>query len=343
MVSFGSMRRRKLVTVLRVLFSAGVFLALFGCFESGKAQQFERPIEARARVFPEVGPGVRALRRNAAGLYYILTAGTVGVYDSKGKRVAQVPAAAANDSSLVFGDDLDVDSAGQLYVADRAGNAVKVFDVDGKFLRAIPIPAPTSVVALPNGEIAVASLNSKLLVEVFNSRGRVAREFGDPSDLAGRPDLNRFLNIGRLAADAEGHLYYAFTYMPEPTIRKYDRYGYALLDVSLSTLETAPGAQALRREIVRQDERGGTPTFNPVINAIGVDRDTQEIWVALGDQLLLFDREGNRHANYRTFTAEGARVEATAILVEPDRLLLAADPLGIFEFARPDKLARTAP
>ncbi len=31
------------------------------------------------------------------------------------------------------------------------------------------------------------------------------------------------------------------------------------------------------------------------------------------------------------------RLEAAAILIEPDRLLLASDPLGIYEFPRPDK------
>jgi hypothetical protein len=36
-------------------------------------------------------------------------------------------------------------------------------------------------------------------------------------------------------------------------------------------------------------------------------------------------------------TKEGVRIEPKAILVEPGRILLAADPIGIFEFARPDK------
>ena len=31
----------------------------------------------------------------------------------------------------------------------------------------------------------------------------------------------------------------------------------------------------------------------------------------------------------------GARLKPTAVLVEPDRFLIAADPWGIFEFTRP--------
>ena len=104
----------------------------------------------------------------------------------------------------------------------------------------------------------------------------------------------------------------------------------------MTSLEFQPAAQAARREIERQ-ERRGTPALKPIVTAIAVEPATQEIWVALGGLLLHFNREGNRLGTYRTFTPEGARLEATAILVEPDRLLLAADPLGIYEFSRPDK------
>jgi hypothetical protein len=55
--------------------------------------------------------------------------------------------------------------------------------------------------------------------------------------------------------------------------------------------------------------------------------------------LVHYDRDGNRKGiTYRTFSPEGARVEPVSILVEPDRLLLAADPIGVFAFARPDKM-----
>jgi hypothetical protein len=37
------------------------------------------------------------------------------------------------------------------------------------------------------------------------------------------------------------------------------------------------------------------------------------------------------------YTKEGARLEANTILVEQDRLIIGSDPLGIFEFERPDK------
>jgi len=326
----------------RLRVSAPLWLGLAlaaGLFATGgvPAQQLDRELLAHARVFPEIGPGLRALKRSPAGRYYILAAPNkfVAIYGADGKAAGQVPAAGA--PPLVYGEDMDLDAAGRVYVADRGGNAIKIFEASGQLASTISIPAPCSVAALPAGDVAVASLQSHQLVAVFDGHGKVAREFGDLSDLSDRPDLNRFLNVGRLATDTASHIYYAFTYLPEPTVRKYDRFGYDAFEISLSTPEFAPQAQALRREIFRLSEQRAAPVLKPVVNAIGVEPETQQLWVALGDELLLFDRDGNRRRSFRTFTPEGARLEPVAILVEPDRLLLAADPLGIFEFPRPDK------
>jgi hypothetical protein len=98
-----------------------------------------------------------------------------------------------------------------------------------------------------------------------------------------------------------------------------------------------PAAQATRKEIERQERRGDAPVFKRILTAVGVERTTGEVWMALGDKLLHFDKDGNRRATYLIYTKEGARLEANTILVEQDRLIIGSDPLGIFEFERPDK------
>ena len=328
---------RNLLGLLVVLASAGPAGA-----------QVEISLDARARVFPEVGPGLRALARDAHGNYFALVAPApaVAVYNASGQLVKKVPSypdgkgpAAAPLPAIAYGVGLDVDAVGRVYVADRGANAVKVFSPEGVLVLTIPFAAPTSVAALAEGEIAVASMKSARLVSVFDAHGKVVREFGDPTEIAERSELNRFLNIGQLSSDSAGHIYYVFAYLPEPTVRKYDRYGYATLEIAATTLDFQPLARAARREI-RRLERGGAPNLKPVVTAVGVDPTTEEIWVAVGGLLLHFDREGTRRGTYRTFTPEGARLEAVAILVEPHRLLLASDPLGIYEFSRPDKKPR---
>jgi hypothetical protein len=185
--------------------------------------------------------------------------------------------------------------------------------------------------------VAVTTLRDPHLVIVFDKNGRDVREFGDPEQLTDRTDLNRFLNIGQLASDGPGHLFYAFAYTPEPTVREYDRFGYAGQDMQYTAIEAAPEAQAVRREIRRQEKKSGAPIFKRVLNAIGVDRESGEVWMAVGNNLHRFDKEGTRRAGYKLYTPEGARLEANIIVVQKNVLFIGSDPLGIYVFERPDK------
>jgi len=212
-------------------------LCLFACLASTSFAQEEGELTAKARILPTIGHGLRSVRVGANGNTYVLTAPAayVSVFGKDGKLVKNVPAYAdaagpqsAELRSIRFGESMDVDASGTIYVADRAANAVKIWDAAGN-ARLAQVNAPLSVAALPDGEVAVATLREPHLVVVFDKNGRDVREFGDPEPLTDRTDLNRFLNIGQLASDAQGHLFYGFAYTPEPTVRQYDRFGYAVL------------------------------------------------------------------------------------------------------------------
>jgi hypothetical protein len=319
-------------------------LCLLACSAGCVFAQAEGELTAKVKRFPGIGPGLRAVKRGADGRTYVLASPSPGlvVFDAQGKQVLAIApslvAGKAKSAAIVFGEDCDVDAEGRIYVADRGANAIQVLAPDGTLLRSIPVAAPLSVAALGDGEVAVATLREPHLVIVFDKNGRDVREFGDPEQISDREDLNRFLNIGQLATDAQGHLYYAFAYTPEPTVRQYDRNGYgAGPAIQYLALEAAPEALALRREIVRQEKHQKAPSFKRVLTGVGIDRATGEVWMAVGDNLLHFDKEGNRRASYQLYTPEGARLQTNTILIEPDRLLIGSDPLGIYEFDRPDK------
>src|SRR5579863_1353690 len=303
-----------------------------------EAQEMEPELTATAHLFPDVGPGIRAIKRDAHGRYYFLSTvdHAVRVYAADNTFIGQIPPSDSGPATIHYGSDMDVDAAGNVYVADRGANKVKVYAPNGSLSLSIPVDSPTSVSALPNGEIAVASLKSRDLITVYDEHGKYLREFGDISDLAEHEEFNRLLNIGRLATDPDSHVYYAFTYSPEPTVRKYDAFGYSSYQISLHTLDIYPTAQAERRNIARIDLQSSPQPLPTVIDAIGVDPQTQEAWLALGDDLMKFDKSGNRVERYRTLTTSGEDLNASAILIEPHRILLADDPHGIFEFARPD-------
>jgi predicted DNA-binding WGR domain protein len=336
--------RQSVGPIVRVLAA----MCLLACSAGSAVAQDEGDFDlsARQRVFPGVGPGLRTIKRGADGRLYILASPSPGllVFDAQGKQVLSVNELGVASSGtgqghalITFGEDCDGAADGKIYVADRGANLIQVFTSDGAPLRSIRMNAPVAVAALPEGEVAVATLREPHLVIVFDKNGKDVREFGDPEPLSEREDYNRYLSIGQLATDAQGHLYYAFSYLPEPTVRQYDRLGYAGQDFQYTAVEAFATAQAARKEIERQESKGKEPSFKRVLTAVGVDRTNGEVWIALNNRLLHFDKEGNRRATYKIYTPQGARLEANTILVEPDRLIIGSDPLGIYEFERPDK------
>ena len=321
-------------------------MCLLACGAGSAVAQDEGDLIAKQRVFPGVGPGLRTVKRGTDGRLYILASPSPGllVFDAQGKQVLSINEVGLGQGStgqghnlITFGEDCDGAADGKIYVADRGANLIQVFTADGTLLRSIPVKAPVAIAALPEGEVPVATLREPHLVIVFDKNGRDVREFGDPEPLAERQELNRYLNIGQLATDAQGHLDYAFAYLPEPTVRHYDRLGYAGQDIQYTAIDAMPTAQATRKEIVRQESRREQPSFKRIVTAVGADRENGEVWIALYNTLLHFDKEGNRRATYKIYTPEGARLEANTILVEPDRLIIGSDPLGIYTFERPDK------
>jgi hypothetical protein len=268
----------------------------------------------------------------------------IAVFDSQEKQLTVIgapPASPASDKAahppIAFGEDCDVDAQGNLYVADRGYNLVNVFSPAGALLRSMQFNSPTSLAALPEGEVAVTTPRGPHLVTVFGPAGRVAREFGDPEQLSERNDLNRYVSIGRLASDPEGHIYYGYTYMPEPLVRQYDRFGFAKQDFQFTNIDAFSEARAARREIERQEKRTEPPSLQRILTAFGVDPVNGDVWIALRNTLLHFDKDGNRRSEYQIYTKDGARIEASVLLVEENRLLIGSDPLGVYEFARPDR------
>jgi hypothetical protein len=493
------------------------------------AQGLQTTLHAGPRVFPGVGPGVAAIKRDSAGRYYILAqpATTISIFDPAGKLVGQIPNASSRGTAIHYAVGFDIDSSGRLFVVDRGANAIKIFAPDGASVATIPVNTPTSVVALSGGQFAVTTLMSKRLVQIMDENGKVVRTFGDPADIAPAapavrtedgivkpPPPPTLVDRGRITGDSEGNIYFSFTSLPDPTLQRFDRYGYSAYESvvpketfgapprdpgrvelgysmsalgwptsisawtdlhslsslsvsdrarrglrgggaassgsSSSSLTDAPFGNITTQENVLAfntdpggagaldysdssiaslapselsysspdlmmpgmfgmgiggffhghtpglfsggrpgggDGPGGAdsatgahpdmadrpegedghdhfhfhPGFDeyrarlavrvrldtpppgaqgkPVITAVGVDPLTHELWAAIGDTLVHFDSGGAREDMYYLLLTDGTSLTPTSILVEPNRLLVAADPYGIYEFPRPDKPA----
>ncbi|MFY9690838.1 MAG: hypothetical protein WA369_00395 [Candidatus Acidiferrales bacterium] len=218
------------------------------------AQQIRTVVEPQARVFPSVGAGVTALKRDSAGRYYILAkpANIVSIYDGDGTKIGQIPNARSGGAVIRYAADIDLGPDGNLFVADRGANAIEIFRPDGSLVAKVSLVAPTSVVALSGGQFAVTSLTSDHLVEIIDERGKVIRSFGDPEyiteDESGK---NRVIDWGKITGDSAGGVYFAFTSLPQPTLRKYDRFGYVAYETALpdNFFESAPTGPRDRVEL----------------------------------------------------------------------------------------------
>lgn len=321
---------------------ASIVAAVFAAGESARPaaaqdQAFTRDIAARARIFPEIGAGVSALKRDASGRHYVLAApaNAIAIYGADGSQAGQIPNVNSRGTQIVFASDIDVDAEGRLFVADRGANMVRVFDAAGAPIAAFRVASPLSVAALSGGEFAATTLHSGQLVNIFDARGTLARTFGEIPEASRGLDESAMLSPGRLYGDGNGHIYFAFTDLLDPTIRKYDRFGYASLEISLPASEFTP-PRGSRQWATVTIGKNGVPPEKPVITALAIDPETEEVWVAIGDELVHFDKDGTRRAAYHTTTKSGARIEAASILVEHERILVAEDPNGIFDFAYPE-------
>ncbi len=306
--------------------------------------QYESDLVAKRQIYATVSAGFREIRRGPNGNYYVLTApaGAVFVYGPSGQRIGEVPtsaAAAAKGAALVYGESFDVDHDGRVAVCDRGAKAVKIYSPSGVLTATIPMAVPVSVVFLPGDEIAVASPEAEHLVTAYDLQGKMVRDYGDREEIADRADINTQVNFGHLDVDEMGNNYFSFDNLPEPTVRKFDRVGYLAMEISLKTLEFEPAAQAARKAIARSENtENSIPSLHRIISAVGVDPQTQELWISIGTLLMRFDKDGQRVSSFRTYLPHGGRLEPSQILVEADRLLMGADPQGIYEFPKPKKL-----
>ena len=143
---------------------------------AANAQQIDADLVAKRRLFAPLGPGLKQIREGADGKIYVLASPSPGlvVYSPEARRLlamreaSGLPAAAlaeakASGEVLVeFGEDCDVDAEGTIYIADRAREQRSGL-LQGRHTICEPsaVNAPMAVAAMPEGEVAVATLQKE--------------------------------------------------------------------------------------------------------------------------------------------------------------------------------------
>lgn len=220
------LRRGRVPSVAAALWLG--LLATCVLVQPSRGQGIENVIRSNGRMFPGIGADVRAIKRDSSGHYYILAKpqNAVWVYGPDGQRLGQIPNAKSGGATIVYAADIDVDSSGNLLVADRGSDAVEIFRPDGSLAKRIQMLEPMSVVAMSGGRFAVVTLRSNYLVAIFDEQGRKIYQFGDPAEVGIKDSPGSMRDLGKITGDPSGYIYFAFTSLPDPTIRKYDGVGY---------------------------------------------------------------------------------------------------------------------
>jgi hypothetical protein len=199
---------------------------------------------------------------------------SVEVYDRAGRWSASIPAPRSSIEAFT------VDASGRVYLIDAEARRVKVMSSAGQEVGSFAVPRPSSLAALSDGSVVVASATKDGLLHVFDDAGRRLRSFGKPQALdGGNYARNRFLNSGKVLTDAADEIYFIPKYAPEPVVQKYSKYGRLIATFEVKGEAIDQQAEAARRVI-------GQPSLKAVagvsvVNSATIDPTTGHLWVCM--------------------------------------------------------------
>lgn len=214
---------------------------------------------------------------------------SVEVYDRAGRLSASI---AAPRTSL---DAFTVDPKGRVYLIDAEARRVKIMSSAGQEFGSFAVPRPSSLAALSDGSLVVASATKDGLLHVFDASGRRLRSFGRPQPFDDQKyTRNRFLNSGKVLTDAADNIYFVPKYAPAPVVRKYSKDG-ALVATFEVKGEAVDQQAAAAKHIIRQPSLKALAGVS-VINSATIDPTTGHLWLCMNGSSktgVVYEYDGN--------------------------------------------------
>jgi hypothetical protein len=205
---------------------------------------------------------------------YILRRDTGGVVarDTERKRDKSLVSSQSSPRALAVGPE------GRTYLADES--AVHVVDPAGRTLNTFSVPSPSSVAALNDGKVLVASPNSEQLLNVYNSAGILLGRVGKMKRLdAGNAAQNGFLNRGKVVASPSGDIYYVSMFAAAPTVQRFSPQGRLLSEFDISGEAVDLQLRRVREFLSTKDAE--TVGGYYAITSAAVDSGTGHLWVGM--------------------------------------------------------------
>ncbi|MGH9575786.1 MAG: hypothetical protein ACRD40_19940 [Candidatus Acidiferrales bacterium] len=221
-------------------------------------QNLHNMVPAEGRVFPQVNGGIIAMREDSVGRFYVLAnpGHALQIFEANGSKAGEIPRAGSPVSQFGYAADFDIASNGDIVIADRGRNIVYTFSPEGSLKSKASVFAPTSVVALSNGQIAVTTLRTEHPIEIFDENGQLVRGFGEPHVISNpSPDEEDattpppLADTGRIIGDSADNLYFGVLSATNPQIKKFDRFGYAAFSSNVPFEADLPGGEEDRVQV----------------------------------------------------------------------------------------------
>src|SRR5271167_1841476 len=112
------MKMQHTIKIWRAIVICAALALVAGAARTAQDLNPETALNARRRLFPAIGPGLRALHRDAHGRYYVLAGAStfVNIFSDDQEAEGQVPATGPRGTGVVFAEDFDVDSSSRVYI-----------------------------------------------------------------------------------------------------------------------------------------------------------------------------------------------------------------------------------
>ncbi len=198
--------------------------------------------------------------------------------------------------------NLNIDGNGNLHVTDSRQVRIKILAPDGKEIKGITLGSVIKRLELmKSGSYAAISSGMYLPVQIYNDRGKVAKEFGNIEKVKS-DDAYVYFNAVQLAVDSLDNIYVSFR--TRNKIEKYSPDGKQVLSISRPlNYEVSREYKEVKRQF------GGRSLSLPDINYVSVDITVDNrgrIWVLTYDRQL---REEEETVGISIMSEEGPYVD----------------------------------
>lgn len=333
--------RRVTESKLLFLVSLCIFSAPFHSLSARdvpRAQQPPSPLVGQ-QIFLESLQGSTRLRVDREGNIYILNRNDSSIlaYDKHFALLRRVGSFGQGPKDLNRPSDFAIDRFGNLVVADKGNDAIKVFSKDGSLVRNFRQEKIYSVDVLSNGDIVAVSERDNQLIRVLSPDGHLVRYVGEPVPTDSEklsPRLHIYLNRGVLLVDWQDNIFWVGGRLPTPMIRKYSQQGELLLQFQPSG-QTIESVAARARQQLADKLQTNTVGAVGTLNGIHVDRRTGEIWVMpAAPGLLIYDSLGNLKRNLTMEAGPYVSVGAWDLLIlDRERFIISNSVIGCYLFS----------